>query len=225
MRESFVRNLRCQRRPLAQGLGAAVGLTAFLCLCCVFCAPVDAIPETVAACFGPFAAASWLMIGIGMSSNFYPQSAFLYLMLGTTRAGVFAVRQLTNLCFSAVGALAVAVGLAVTGLETSGLGGVPLAFFAALFLIGALTELSGLLAYRYGKWGMILYGLSIFLLCAVSGCFIGLVAGDQRAQALQQLMRWMAGLPLAAIGGLMLAGGALAAAVCWGFFRNAQVKV
>ena len=74
---------------MAQCLGLAGGLTAFLCLCCVFCAPIDAIARTVMVCFGPFAAASWLMIGIGMSINFYTQSAFLYLMMGTTRAGIF----------------------------------------------------------------------------------------------------------------------------------------
>ncbi len=225
MREGVVRNLRCQWWPLAQCLGVAAGLTAFLCLCCVFCAPVDAIPETVAVCFGPFAAASWLMMGIGTSINFYPQSAFLYLRLGTTRAGVFAVRQLANLCFCGAGALALAAGIALTGLDMKGLGGVPFAFFAALFLIDTLTELSGLLAYRYGKWGMVFYALSIVLLCAVSGVFIGMVAGDQRMQALQQLARWAAGLPLAAAGGLMLAGGALTAAACWVFFRSAQVKV
>ena len=113
--ESVARNLRCQWKPMAQCLGLAGGLTAFLCLCCVFCAPIDAIARTVMVCFGPFAAASWLMIGIGMSINFYTQSAFLYLMMGTTRAGIFVVRQLANLLFCAVGALAVTAGLAAMG--------------------------------------------------------------------------------------------------------------
>ena len=225
MRESVARNLRCQWKPMAQCLGLAGGLTAFLCLCCVFCAPIDAIARTVMVCFGPFAAASWLMTGIGMSINFYTQSAFLYLMMGTTRAGIFVVRQLANLLFCAVGALAVTAGLAAMGMWTEGMYAAPLAFFGALFLACDLTELFGLLAYRYGKWGMFFYALGILLLGGVSGFFVGVVAGDQRAQTLQILLRWASGLPFVALSALLLLGGALTAAMSWAFFRRAQVKV
>lgn len=224
MRGTIRNNLYCQWRPLAFSLGGAAGLTAFLCLCCVFCAPVDAIGETVAVCFGPFAAASWLLIGFGISLNFYPQSAFLYLLFGTTRRGVFLVRVLADLCFAAAGALVTAVGVLLTGLWNTGMAGAPFAFFGGLFFACQLTELCGLLSYRYGKWGMIFYAFGILVLCIFSAFFVGMVAGDERGDAMLQLLRWIAGLPLAAIGGLSLTGGVVMAAVCWGFFRRAAVK-
>lgn len=225
MKAELMRNLRCQWRPLAQCLGIAAGLTVFLCLCCVFCAPVDAIAQTVAVCFGPFAAASWLMMGIGTSINFYTQSAFLYLTLGTTRAGIFAARQIADLCFCTAGALVTAAGIAVTGLGAAGMGGAPAAFFGVLFLLCQLTELSGLLAYRYGKWGMIFYALGTLVLCGVSGCFVGMVAGSRSMKTLEILWQWLSGMPLAAISAGLILGGAVTAAATWRIFRRAQVKV
>ena len=225
MSTSIARNLRCQWRPLAISLMAAAAMTGFLCLCALLCAPVNAIGLVVAGCFGPFVAASWLLMGIGFSLNFYTQYAFLYLMLGTTRAGVFAARQLSTLCYCGVGALVTAAGVWVNGLWTAGVGDAAIAFFAGLFLLCQLTEICGLLAYRYGKWGMIFYGLGICLLCGISGSFITmLVAGDHPVTGVQELFLWTARLPLIAAGGVMLAGGVIIAAMSWFFFRRAQVK-
>ena len=224
MRKTVLHNLRCQWKPLALSLAGAAGLTAFLCLCCIFCAPVDAIGETVAVCFGPFAAASWLLIAIGLSLNFYPQSAFLYLLLGTTRRGVFLVRVLADLCFAAAGGLVAAVGVLLAGLWNAGMAGAPVALFGGLFFAAQLTELCGLLSYRYGKWGMLFYAFGILVLCSFSGFFVGMVAGEDWGGALDQLLRWMAALPLVSIGGLLLVCGGVVAALCWGFFRRAAVK-
>ena len=73
--------------------------------------------------------------------------------------------------------------------------------------------------------GMFFYALGILLLCGVSGFFVGVVAGDQRAQTLQILLRWASGLPFVALSALLLLGGALTTAMSWAFFRRAQVKV
>ena len=225
MKQTILRNLRCQWRPLAGALAGAAALTGFLCLCCVFCAPIDAIGETVAVSFAPFAAGSWILIGFGLSLSFYTQSAFLYLLLGTTRKGIFVVRQLADLCFCLAGALATAIGVAVTGLWGTELSGAPFAFFCGLFLICQMTELCGLLAYRFGKWGMIFYAIGIFVFCVFGGIFVGALAGDERVEMLRQMMRWAIHLPLVTAGGLMLVAGALLAAASWLIFRRAQVKV
>ena len=48
----------------------------------------------------------------------------------------------------------------------------------------ALSEerLAGLLAYRYGKWAMLLYGLVIFVICLFAGGVFGIFAASSQVE-------------------------------------------
>ena len=87
-------------------------------------------------------------------------------------------------------------------------------------------ELAGLLAYRYGKWAMLLYGLVIFVICLFAGGVFGIFAASSQVEdnLAARLLQWAAGLPAAGIAGLAVAGSAVLAAVTWIFFRRTAVK-
>ena len=225
MRDSLLRNLRGQGRANALAAGAVLLTVLGLCLFSALTAPVDAIAETVSQNFAIYVPLACLLWSMGTSLPFYAVTGPYYLSMGSTRRGIFVVQQLFKVAFCGAGALFMFLCLQLSGNAPQGLGGTALLAFGSLLLMDSFGELEGLLAYRYGKWGMILYSVAIFLLCLFGGGLVGFFAASgESAGTAAKLLRWLTGLPQVGIAGLAVAAAALLSALTWVFFRRTAVK-
>ncbi|MBC5580491.1 hypothetical protein H8S23_03130 [Anaerofilum sp. BX8] len=226
MRDSLLRNLRCQGHTALLSAGGVLITVLALCLFSALTAPVDAIAQTVGQNFVVYIPVSCMLWSMGISLNFYAVCAPNYLSLGSTRGGIFVVQQLIKVLFCGLGCAVMFGSLKLFGGPQEALGGTALLAFGSLLLLDGAGELAGLLAYRYGKWAMLLYGLVIFVICLFAGGVFGIFAASSQVEdnLAARLLQWAAGLPAAGIAGLAVAGSAVLAAVTWIFFRRTAVK-
>lgn len=229
MNQGMIRNLKYQGRIMGEMLLYTLLTTAALLVWQALTTPLSYLAANLAVnsvMFLIFAAFIWSAgCFLAMHTSYMPYM----LSMGSTRKASFAVCQLSKLIY--------AVGILVIGLIANGLigmiapeetlpftGSIILLVFSSTILFCSMMEVVGIMAKRYGKWGMIAYVIICMVLGGVVGGTVAMSGSGTLGDIAQHLIHWSSGngLLLAACG-LMLLLSDLSSLVCWRIYRKIEV--
>lgn len=179
MKEGILRNLRYQLRLFWQAMGTALGLTAVLLVWQALTTPLSYLAENLAISAVSFSVFTMLFTAMAIFMSMHTTLLPAALSMSSTRKATFWSSQLTRLLYAAG---TVALGAAANGVVCLLLPGAAWLFGGRLALLAALAtaalagvaQLFGLVAHRFGKWGVLLYSVFFAVIGMGAGIFFAM---------------------------------------------------
>ncbi|MDY4784673.1 hypothetical protein [Pygmaiobacter massiliensis] len=229
MNQGMIRNLKYQGRIMGEMLLYTLLTAAAMLVWQALTTPLSYLAANLAVnsvLFLVFAAFIWSAgCFLAMHTSYMPYM----LAMGTTRKASFAVCQLSKLGY--------ALGIIVIGLIANGFigalsseeklpftGSIILLVFCATIFFCSMMEVVGIMAKRFGKWGMIAYVIICMIMGGVVGGTVAMSGTGTLADIAQHLIHWSSGNGLLfAACGLLLLLSALSTLLCWRIYRKIEV--
>lgn len=229
MNQGMIRNLKYQGRVMGEMLLYTLLTTAALLVWQALTTPLSYLAANLAASSVVYLMFSALIWSAGCFLAMHTSYLPYMLSMGSTRKASFAVCQLSKAGY--------ALGIVVIGLMANGFIGmlspqeklpftgsvVLLVFFGVLFFC-SMMEVVGIMAKRFGKWGVVVYVIICMIMGGAVGATFAMSGSDAIGEIAGQLVYWASGngLLLAACGLLLLLS-ALSSLLCWRLFRKIEV--